>query len=390
MRDSEAPSIARVSPRALVWLRAAARALLGALLLASSVPALAAAPCTLDRATGTTIARTPFIRKGYGAQWNAATNQIAFMRPDAHGYYRLFLIRPDGSGLTPLTEGRGDLPPGHHGTPYWFPAGRYLLFTAQKRDWRGGPAFGIPAYGALPGWGMHDDLWVMEVGSGRAWQLTDAPTSHNQGVLIPVVAPNGRLVAWSSRQPDPKYKIMVADFLASPSPHLGNIRSYAPGGPAYYETGSFSSDSRSLFYTSDQDTGSFWQSQIYRLDLATGRSTRLTRGRTYNEHPAVVPTPAGDWVVFMSTQGEHRRPLQLRLGTDWWAMRSDGTGLKRLTRMNLAGADNPEDAGRTLVAGKVTASSVGDVLLGDVQDSLVRQTGFVERIQLTCPPPGSR
>jgi Tol biopolymer transport system component len=375
-----------MSPRALVWLSPAVRAaLLAALLVVSSASASAAAPCTLDRATGTTIAPTPFIRRGYGAQWNATTKQIAFMRPDTQGYYRLFLVRPDGGGPTPLTEGRGDLPPGHHGTPYWFPSGRYLLFTAQKRDWRGGRAFGIPAYGALPGWGVHDDLWVMEVASGRAWRLTDAPNSRNQGVLIPIVAPNGRLVAWSARQPDRKYKIMVADFFATPSPHLGNIRSYEPGGPAYYETGSFSSDSSSIFYTSDQDTRSFWQSQIYRLDLATGRSTRLTQGHTYNEHPAVVPTPSGDWVVFMSTRGERRRPLQLRLGTDWWAMRPDGSGLKRLTAMNLARPGNREDAGRTLVAGKVTAGPGGDVLLGDVQDSLVRQTGFVQRIQLTCP-----
>ncbi|MHB8815139.1 MAG: TolB family protein [Steroidobacteraceae bacterium] len=378
-----------MSPRILAWPSSAARAALFAALLAvCSASALAGSPCTLDRATGTTVASIPFISSGYGAQWNGATNRIAFMRPDTQGYYRLFLIRPDGSGTTPLTEGRGDLPPGHHGTPYWFPSGRYLLFTAQKRDWRGGRAFGIPAYGALPGWGVHDDLWVMEVASGRAWRLTDAPNSRNQGVLIPIAAPNGRLVAWSARQPDRNYKITVADFLATPSPHLGNIRSYEPGGPAYYETGSFSSDSRSLFYTSDQDTQSFWQSQIYRLDLATGRSTRLTHGHTYNEHPAAVPTPSGDWVVFMSTRGERRRPLQLRLGTDWWAMRPDGSGLKRLTTMNLGRPHNREDAGRTLVAGKVTVNPGGDVLLGDVQDSLVHQTGFVQRIQLVCPAGG--
>ncbi|MGH8201388.1 MAG: hypothetical protein ACREVO_13680 [Steroidobacteraceae bacterium] len=133
---------------------------------------------------------------------------------------------------------------------------------------------------------------------------------------------------------------MVADFVATPAPHLNNLRSYAPGGPAYYETGSFSSDSRSLFYTSDQDTHSFWQSQIYRLDLATGRSTRLPQGHTYNEHPAV----------------------------------------------NVGRPNNPENDGRTLVAGKVTANPAGNTLLGDVQDSLVRQTGFVDRIRLTCRP----
>jgi Tol biopolymer transport system component len=346
--------------------------------------ALGATPCTLDRATGTTIARTPFIRNGYGAQWNAATNAIAFMRPDAHGYYRLFLMRPDGTGLTPLAADRGDLPPGHQGTPYWFPSGRYLLFTAQKRDWHGGRAFGIPAYGALPGWGVHDDLWLIEIASGQAWQLTDEPSTRNEGVLIPIVAPNGHLVAWSARQPDRKYKIMVADFLATPTPHLANARSYQPGGPAYYETGSFSSDSRSLYYTSDQDTHSFWQSQIYRLDLATGRGTRLTHGPDYNEHPAVVPTPSGDWVVFMSTHGEHRRPLQLRLGTDWWSMRPDGSDLKRLTSMNRGRPGDAENTGRTLVAGKVTPSPDGTILLGDVQDSLIRQTGFVEEIRLTC------
>jgi Tol biopolymer transport system component len=338
----------------------------------------------LDRANGTTIAPEPFVRNGYGAQWNVASNRIAFMRPDAHGYYRLFLIRPDGAGLTALTEARSDLPPGHQGTPYWSPSGRYLFFTVQKPEWRGGRAFGIPGYGALPGWGVHDDLWVMEVASGRAWKLTAAPNTRNEGVLMPVVASNGRLVAWSARQTDRKYKIMVAEFVAAPRPHLANIRSYQPGGAAYYEPGSFSSDSRSLFYTSDQDSHSFWQSQIYRLDLKTGRGTRLTQGRWYNEHPAVVPTPSDDWVVFMSTKGERRRPLQLRLGTDWWAMRSDGSGLKRITEMNVDRPDNPENVGRTLVAGKITASPAGDLLLGDVQDSLVHQTGFVVRIRLTC------
>jgi hypothetical protein len=242
-------------------------------------------------------------------------------------------------------------------------SGRYLIFTAQKRDWHG----------------------------GRVWQLTNAPNSRNEGVLIPIVAPKGNRVAWAARQPDRTYKIMVADFFGSPRPHLANIRSYEPGGPGYYETGSISSNSRSLFYTSDQDTHSFWQSQIYRLDLATGNSTRLTQGRSYNEHPAAVSTPSGDWVVFMSTQGERRRPLQLRLGTGWWAMRSDGNGLKRLTTMNLARPGDPENIGRTLVAGEVAAGPDGEVLLGDVQDSLVRQTGFVERIQLTCPraPPSN-
>ena len=56
-------------------------------------------------------------------------------------------------------------------------------------------------------------------------------------MLIPIVAPNGNRVAWSARQPDRSCKIMVADFIATPKPHLANVRSYAPGGAACYETG---------------------------------------------------------------------------------------------------------------------------------------------------------
>src|SRR5579871_5649607 len=48
--------------------------------------AAAALACTLDRATGTRIDAEPFLRNGYVARWNAVTNRIAYMQPDAGGY----------------------------------------------------------------------------------------------------------------------------------------------------------------------------------------------------------------------------------------------------------------------------------------------------------------
>ena len=354
-------------------------------LLAPGRTAVAATRCTLDRAINTSIDPNPFLRDGYNVRWNAATNRLAYMHTDASGYYRVFTMRPDGGDRQALSDGRPRLPHKHQGAAYWHPSGRYLLMVAQKEEWAGRRLFGIPDYEALPGFGRHDDLWLVAVDNRRSWQLTHDPNTRDQGILIPVFSTDGRRVAWSARHAGGKYTLSVADFVEDPEPHLQDIRTYQPGGGSYYEPGSFTSDGTGLTYTGDQDTHSFWRSQIYRLDLASGASTRLTRGNDYNEHPTVVDTPDGDWIVYMSTRGVDRYPGQLFLGTDWYAMRSDGRDAKRLTRMNVNRKDNPQNTGTMLVAGTVAVSPSGDYMLGDVQDSLVRQTGLVKVVRFTCP-----
>jgi len=351
-------------------------------LAASHAGALAQVPesCTVDRATGTTIDPQPLLSRAYGVRWNAATDRLAVMQPDAEGYYRVFTARPDGSDMMPL----GSVVPGHQGAAYWHPSGRFLLFTAQKREWSGRKLFGVPDYEALPGFGRHDDLWLATGDGSRTWRLTNAPNTIDEGVLIPVFDPTGRRIAWSARQPGGTYALMVASFVETPEPHLDDVRMFQPGGAAYYETGSFASDGTRLFYTSSQDTHSFWRSQIYSLDLATGRSTRLTSDQNYNEHPTAVSTPSGDWIVYMSTRGVDRRPLHLLLGTDWYAMRADGKEAKRLTTMNVNRVD-PENAGVMQVAGTVAVSPTGTYMIGDVQDSLVKQTGSARIVRFVCP-----
>ena len=273
---------------------------------------------------------------------------------------------------------------------YWHPSGRYLLFAAQKPEWTGRTLFGAPDYEALPGFGLHNDLWLMTADGSRCWQLLHEPNTEQQGILMPVFSPDGRRVAWSSRQPgkkhELKYVLKVADFVETPEPHLENIKSYEPGGLTYYETGSFTSDSQNLAYTSDQDTHSFLRSQIYLLHLASGIGTRLTTGNDYNEHPIVVNTPGGDWIVYMSTKGVDRFPFKLALGTDWYAMRTDGSEVKRLTTMNVNRKDNPENAGYRQVACTVAISPSGEFMLGDVQDNLARQTGMIRIVHFVGHP----
>ena len=340
--------------------------------------------CTIDRAIGTTIDPKPFIEGGYGVRWSAAADRLAFMQPNQAGYYRVWTMKPDGTDRRPVTDGVSGLPTGHQGTPYWHPSGRYFIFTAQKAEWHGHTLFGVPDYQAIPGFGRHDDLWMMSADGSRTWRLTSDTNTKEQGVLIPVFSPDGKHIAWSARQPGKKYKLQVADFVETPAPHIENIRSFQPGGPAYYETGAFSSDGLSLIYTSDQDTRSFWRSQIYRLDLATGTGKRLTTGYDYNEHPTVASSPAGDWIIYMSTRGATRFPMRAMLGADWYAMRIDGSRTKRLTTMNVSRTDSPESIGKPQVAGTVAMSPTGDYMLGDVQDSLIKQTGLVRIVKLRC------
>ena len=344
----------------------------------------AANVCTLDRATATTIDPKLFLTDGLSTRWNFATNLITFMRASADGYYRIFTIRPDGTDQREITENTPGLPRKHQGAPYWHPSGKYIFLIAQKEQYTSPKLFGNPDYEALPGFGRHDDLWVITADGRQAWQLTYEANAVDEGVLLPVVSTDGRQVAWSKRLPGGKYALMVANFVETPQPHLENPKSFQPGGAVYYEPGSFTSDNRSLMYSSDQDTHNFWLSQIYRLDLSTGQGVRLTQGNFYNEHPVVVATPSGDWVVYMSAYGAQRRPGRLTLGTDWYAMRPDGSGTKRLTKMNLNAKSDPENAGYPQVATTVAISPSGDFMLGDVQTKLAKQNGMSLFVRLVC------
>jgi hypothetical protein len=359
--------------------------LLLAVALSSQSAGAYASPCTVDRAVGTTIDPQPFLQGCYGMRWNIATNRLLFMHPGPDGYYRLATMRPDGTDRREITSRMPGLPTRHQGSGYWHPSGKYFLCDIQKQEWTSPKLFGNPDYEALPGFGLHDDIWLIALDGSQAWKLTDEAGTRTQGILMPVFSPDGKKVAWADRRPDKKYVLKVAHFVESPQPHLEDLQDYAPAGPCYYETGSFSSDSKSLCYTSDQDTHSFWASQIYRLDLATGQSTRLTAGKEYNEHPTVVKTPTGDWVVYMSDRGNNRYPGHWTLGTDWWAVRLDGSGTKRLTFMNIKASNNPQSTGVPQVACTIAPSPDGTWFLGDVQNSLTKQTGYTRLVRFVGP-----
>jgi Tol biopolymer transport system component len=135
--------------------------------------------------------------------------------------------------------------------------------------------------------GQPDGTGAAQLGAGSAsFPLRSTGT--------PVWSPSGSFIA----------------FVAEKSSHPGSSVTATPGwggysdlwvanadgshaGDAFNETGGFSADSSSLVFTSDFETHNFWTSQIYRYDLNSGASTRLTRGNSYNEHPRYTPDGQG-------------------------------------------------------------------------------------------------
>jgi len=87
----------------------------------------------------------------------------------------------------------------------------------------------------------------------------------------------------------------------------------------------------------------------------------------------------------MSNRGVSRLPRNFFLGTDWYAMKTDGSGVKRLTSMSAPAKGNLQHSDSLAVACTVASSPDGDYFLGDVYDDLKRQSGYVKTVHLTCP-----
>jgi Tol biopolymer transport system component len=334
---------------------------------------------------GPPISTQVFQQDAFGVNWSKSDDLIAFNAKGGDGLFHIYTIKPDGSGKTQLGLGSATFPQRTTGSPAWTPSGRYIAFTAEKVTHPGN------SVGATPGWGSYSDLWVATADGSRAWQLTNVPVDKDHGTLLPEFSPDGRLLEWTERTAAGRplipnrfagyWIIKVANFDVAPdgTPALSNIRTVSPPGDAFNETGGFSGDSASLVFASDFETHNFWSGQIYRLDLASGATTRLTRGDSYNEHPRF--TPDGQ-VLWMTNADNPSR------GTDWWTMDADGSNPQRLSDFN--DGDNRGFGGRQVWATVVqTADWSPDkrYFYGDVETNLLNSDSVIVRASLTCRSP---
>ncbi len=245
------------------------------------------------------------------------------------------------------------LPNRHVGQPAWDPTGRYLVVQAEKQE-HVKIRF---AFVLNPGAGVLNDLWLLDLEKKQSYPLRVVKDEAGQGTLHPHFSEDGKKLSWSEMYDKAGFKkgkelgywkLMVADFVfAGGKPHLENIRSFTPGGDGFHENHGFSPDGTKLIYTSNAESKRF-SNDIFVMDLATGRETRLTDGG-HNEH--AIFSPDGKHIVWMSNKdnGNH--------GTDYWIMNADGSGKKRITFFNQKG--NPEYVGERMIVADLTWSPDG-------------------------------
>jgi hypothetical protein len=344
--------------------------------VALSVVACAApedAPVTIETVIEEQAQGFPAVR------WHHPSDTLTLLALGDDGHYDVWLTDPSFGERRPLTEGRSRLPGKHVGNEDWHPSGDYVVVVAEKAVHQGS------SVDALPGYGGYCDLWLVDVHGEGAWQLTSVPDDYDHGTLFPRFSPDGTRLAWNERTRAPEpfdpllraggWVVKVADFVAAPTPHLEDVRTFQPGGvDAFNEATGWAPDNETLVLASNHRSGEFLANQLYTLDVESGALTALTDDGFYHEHPDY--SPDGSRIVWMTTR-EASGYFGV-VGTDWWEMRADGSGARRLTFYEEP--FHPHSEGAPRWPRQIAFAADGSFYFGGVLTDLVANKGRLVRV----------
>ena len=294
--------------------------------------------------------------------WSPDGATIYFDRRGADELYDVWSMNPDGSNEVCITCDRLELPNNHQGNPEIDPGGRYLVFQVEKAEHAGT----IGGVNSEPGIARYNDLWIWDKQEDTFYPLTDVHPELTSGSLHPHFSNDGTQLFWSNLEGavpdgDPYHVygdigLAVADFVASPAPHLENVTYYNPGeNPVYLETHGFGPDDNWLYFScTPHDNMEDVSADICRMDFSNPTEiTSLTHTSGLNgefaawdEHAHL--SPLNDAYVWASSQPydvpENNMPaINETLRLDLWLMGTDGNNQQRLTYFNEPG--HPEYTG---------------------------------------------
>lgn len=306
------------------------------------------------------------IGEGAFPKWCPANNVITFTR-EVNNQFEIFIMKPDGSGVTCLTSGKKALAScGHRGQSFWHPSGEYIAFTAENAVY---PRKGIGTV-ARPGIGRNFNVWIMTADGKKFWQITDYP--ENWGAIEARFSHDGTKLYWCEEYSMEKYphgkpedpvphpgsywgeeniqyrkgeeagawRIVYTDITFDNGPHISTLTKIdPPDGYTLLEGTGFTPDDTGFIYCYDnlsKTKGIGLWGDIYVSDMNGESLTNLTNTPSLHNEDAEY-SPDGTKIVYK----EQVTPWDTPPGkdTEIFIMNTDGTNKVQIT--NLTDPDSP-------------------------------------------------
>ena len=258
----------------------------------------------LERCAAMGVAASPATRRlleeGQPAPMPLAEARIAFSS-DLDGNRDIYAIKPGGTGLNRLTDDPAD---DRH--PNWSPDGRTIVFSSKRTG--------------------DGDIYAMDADGSNIRRLTHAPGWE----VSPVFSPDGKRIAYSTHGHTPRglgeVWVMDADGSNKRQVTTNRVDDCTP---------TWSADGSSLAFVRIMQRNWTFSSEIFRVDLASGRDSRLTQTAARGEDNT-------DWEPRWSPKRDTIAWESGRTGVhNIWLMDADGNNKRQLTRSNLDWLGSP-------------------------------------------------